>query len=170
MLSNKFKAVLIAVFASVLVTVAAVVLVLKFSYAGILAGFGLAAVDAQVLNKLKASQRIVSQVKKRNKTKRSKAHKRFLKRTGTKLVVGSAAALSFGTAAVVLTTIGLEVEDYCDYLEDLENERALLNQLQPEFDMQACAESAKEDMDALAEHATTEGKQMLMDTLGIKSE
>lgn len=167
MLSGKNKLVLVSVFASVGTTVAAVILVLKFSYASILAGFGLAVVDAQVLSKLKTSQKIVSQIKKRNKAKRSKAHKRFLKRTGKKLVVGSAAALSFGTAAVVLTTIGLEVEDYCDYLEDLDNERALLNQRQSEFDMQACAETAKEDMDALAEHASSEGKQMLMDALGI---
>ena len=168
MLNGKTKAVLVSVFASVVATVAVVILVLKFSYASILAGFGLAAVDAQVLSKLKTSQRIVSQIKKRNKSKRSKAHKRFLKRTGKKLVVGSAAALSLGTAAVVLTTIGLEVEDYCDYLEDLDNERALLNQQQTDFDMQACAESAKKDIGALAEHATSEGKQMLMDTLGIE--
>ncbi|KZY60198.1 hypothetical protein A3742_09135 [Oleiphilus sp. HI0071] len=165
---GKRKAVLIAAVASVVGTAATIILVLKFSFASILAGFGLAAVDAQVLSKLKTSQRIVSQVKKRNKSKRAKAHTRFLKRTGKKLVVGSAAALSFGTAAVVVTTIGLEVEDYCDYLEDLENERALLNLQQSEFDMQACAESAKEDMDALAEHATSEGKKMLLDTLGIE--
>lgn len=167
MLSGKSKLVLVSVVASVAATVAVVILVLKFSYAGILAGFGLAAVDAQVLSKLKTSQKIVGQIKKRNKAKRSQAHKRFLTRTGKKVVVGSAAALSFGTAAVVLTTIGLEVEDYCDYLEDLDNERALLNQQQSEFDMQACAETAKEDMDALAEHASSKGKQMLMDALGI---
>lgn len=166
MFSGKSKTI-VCVFASVLTTVAAVILVLKLSYASILAGFGLAAVDVQVLNKLKSSQRVVSQIKKRNKVKRSKAHKRFLARTGKKLVVGSAAALSFGTAAVVLTTIGLEVEDYCDYLEDLEKERALLNEQQSDFDMDACAEAAKEDLDAIAEHATTEGANMLKDALGL---
>ncbi len=70
MLSGKNKLVLVSVFASVGTTVAAVILVLKFSYASILAGFGLAVVDAQVLSKLKTSQKIVSQIKKRNKAKR----------------------------------------------------------------------------------------------------
>lgn len=167
MLGSKIKVALVSVLASVLATLAVCALVLKLSYASILAGFGLAAVDVKMLGKLKQSQRIVSQIKTRNQSKRVKARSRFLKRTGKKLVVGSAAALSLGTAAVVLTTIGLEVEDYCDYLDDLEQERAILNEENAEFDMQACANAAKEDMNDLAEQATAEGKQMLLDALGV---
>jgi hypothetical protein len=167
MRGSKIKIALVSVIASVLATLAVSALVLKLSYASILAGFGLAAVDAKMLSKLKQSQRIVSQIKTRNQSKRVKARSRFLKRTGKKLVVGSAAALSLGTAAVVLTTIGLEVEDYCDYLDDLEQERAILNEESADFDMQACADAAKDDMNDLAEHATVEGKQMLLDALGV---
>ena len=167
MRGSKIKIALVSVIASVLATLAVSALVLKLSYASILAGFGLAAVDAKMLSKLKQSQRIVSQIKTRNQSKRVKARSRFLKRTGKKLVVGSAAALSLGTAAVVLTTIGLEVEDYCDYLDDLEQERAILNEESADFDMQACADAAEDDMKDLAEHATVEGKQMLLDALGV---
>ena len=167
MLGAKFKIILVSVIVSTLATLAVTALVLKLSYASILAGFGLAAVDTKMLGKLKQSQRIVSQIKTRNQSKRVKARSRFLKRTGKKLVVGSAAALSLGTAAVVLTTIGLEVEDYCDYLDDLEQERAILNEESADFDMQACADAAKDDMNDLAEHATVEGKQMLLDALGV---
>ncbi len=168
MLGAKSKIILVSVLTSTLSTLAITTLILKLGYASILAGFGLAAVDAKMLGKLKQSQRIVSQIKTRNQNKRVKARSRFLKRTGKKLVVGSAAALSLGTAAVVLTTIGLEVEDYCDYLDDLEQERAILSEESAEFDMQACAEAAKDDMNDLAEHATAEGKQLLLDALGVQ--
>lgn len=164
MLGSKLKVVLV----SVLATLALLIVVLKFSYSAIFSGLGLSVVDTTMLSKLKRSQRVVSQIQARNQNKRARAHKRFLKRTGKKLVVGSAAALTLGTTAVVLTTIGLEVEDYCDYLEDLEQERAILNAEQPRFDPLACAEMAKNDMDALAEHASSEGKQLLMDALGLE--
>jgi len=144
-------------------TLAVAVLLFKLFHVSLLASMGMATVSAQTLHSLKASKHIIERMKQRNLSQKKLAHKRFVKRTGKKLITSSAAALTFGTVAVAAATVGLEAEDYCSYLSDLEDERAILESRPASFDHDVCIETATSDLDALVAELTEVGFDAMSD-------
>ncbi len=131
----------------------------------ILGVFGLATTSLETAQNLHKSQAIVETMKKRNKAKKSKVTKRFMKRTGKRIAGSAVAASTIGTAAVVTTIAILEVEDYCDEQQELINEENLLFDTDAKFDYETCKDEAIEDVKSIAVDAKNSVSESVRDSL-----
>lgn len=127
------------------VTIAAVFLAANFFLNSILGVFGLAATSVETLQGLQASQQVVNRMVNRHKSKKVKVTKRFAKKASGRVASTALAAATIGTIAVVVTMTALEVEDYCEEKQELQEDENLLNGTQVEFDYKQCYEAGIED-------------------------
>jgi len=111
----------------------------------ILGAFGLVYTSLETFNTLQESHQIIGDVKKRHKTKKMNASKKFVKRSSRKIASSAVSAATIGTAAVVITVAGLEVHDYCEDREELQEDENLLFGTDVTFDYKHCLSDAKNE-------------------------
>jgi len=145
------------------VVVTSVVLGIVFSVflKGILGMFGLAYTSLETLTQLRGSQQIVETMKKRNKIKKSKAPKKFVRKAGARVATSAVAAATIGTAAVTLTVFGLEIQDYCEEKEQLLEDENLLYGSNETFDYKKCLSEAQND----SKQILTEAKDSMSESV-----
>lgn len=135
------KKVIITIFASLTVFS----LVMSFFLSNILGAFGMVTTSLATLQKLKSSEAVVQQLKKRHHTKKAKVTKKLAKRAGKKVTSATVAAATLGPIAVATVVTGLEIKNYCDDKRDLQEEANLLFGTNIEFDYKNCADEARKD-------------------------
>ena len=134
---------------SICSTLAIISMVFSLFLNTILGVFGLAATSVQSLQKLKASQEVVQRMTKRHETKKLKASKKIVKRAGKRIGAAAFAAATVGTVAVAAIVTGLEITDYCDEKEELQNDANILYGTDVEFNNRQCVAQAKDDSIAI---------------------
>jgi len=134
---------------TIFVTTSATLIVVTFVAStflnSILGLFGLASTSIETLNDLKSSKQIVEKMRKRHKAKELGVSKRYVKRSSKKIASSAVAAATIGTAGVVMTVAGLEVYDYCDDREELNEDENILFSQSNEFSYNECLSAASED-------------------------
>lgn len=115
----------------------------------ILGVFGLAATSIDVLQHLNASQRVVEQMKSRHQHKKLQAAKRLSTKATRRVASTALAAATIGTVAVAMTVASLEVSDYCEEKETLQDDENLLYGSAIEFDLEQCFEEGKVESKAI---------------------
>ena len=142
-----------AVISTLLLTVFAAFIALKFFFSGIFALFGYAALPIEQLSKLTHSKKIVQKMQSRHKTKSANVSKRFIKRSGKKVAITAVSAATIGTVAVIGTLTYLEISQYCDEKRVLNDDANILFDTKEQFDLQACLEQGKQDSAHFANEA-----------------
>ena len=84
-------------------------------------------------------------MKKRHKTKKLGVSKKYVKRSSKKIASSAVAAATIGTAGVVITIAGLEVYDYCEDKEELNEDENILYSKNEEFNYSECLTATSED-------------------------
>ncbi len=146
--------------ASVIATMLAGTLFLS----SILGAFGLVATSANNLGKLLASQQVVDKIKAKHQAKKSRVTRRFAKRTGKRVASSAVAAATIGTVAVVAVVAGLEVVDYCEEKEALNEEGNILYNRDETFDYEFCLEEGMEDSRQIIETAIDDSSTVVQET------
>lgn len=134
---------------SILSTLAITVLVVSIFLNSILGFFGLVSTSIDTLINLQENKQILDVVKKRHKDKELKVSKRFIKQSSKKAAASAVSAATLGTAAVVITVVGLEVIDYCDKKHELQEESNILFKTNDDFVYANCMSSAKDDSEII---------------------
>jgi len=129
----------------------------------ILGAFGLVTTSADNLGRLLASQQVVDKIKARHQAKKSRVTRRFAKRTGKRVASSAVAAATIGTVAVVAVVAGLEVVDYCDQKEALNEEANILYDRDEAFDYQFCLEEGMEESRQIIETAIDDSSTVVQD-------
>ncbi len=127
------------------VTLAATALAASLFFNTILGAFGLTTTSISALQNLKNSQLITERMKKRHKQKKIKTTKRFAARSGKRVASTALAAATIGTVAVVATMTYLEVSNYCEDKQDLQQDANILYGTEVEFDLNQCVKEGEED-------------------------
>lgn len=127
--------------------ISVVVFVASMFLNSILGAFGLVSTSLDTFNNLHETKQIMDVVKKRHKTKKLNASKRFVKRTTQKVAASAASAIIPGIAVgtVMVTVIALEAVDYCNHKEELHNDGNILFGTDNSFDYDTCMNEAKND-------------------------
>lgn len=115
----------------------------------LLGAFGLAATSIDRLQELVASKQIVDRVKRRHQQKRLVVSKKFARKSSRRVASTALAAVTVGTVAVAVTTMSLEVADYCEEKAALQEEANILYGTDDTVDMERCFEEGKQDSKAL---------------------
>jgi len=153
------------IISTLFITSFAVTLIVKFFFSNILSLFGLAVLPLENLKSLQYSTQIVKKMQDRHKVKSENISKRFIKRSGTKVVVTAVSAATIGTIAVIGTLTYLEISQYCDDKYLLNEDANLLFNIENNFDMQACLEQGKQDSAHFANAAWQSIKDQSNDVL-----
>tara|TARA_R110002095_G_scaffold182303_2_gene159564 strand:+ start:5274 stop:5873 length:600 start_codon:yes stop_codon:yes gene_type:complete len=127
------------------VTLVATALATSLFFNTILAAVGLTATSISALKNLKNSQLITERMKKRHAQKKIKTTKRFAARSGKRVASTALAAATIGTVAVVATMTYLEVSNYCEDKQDLQQDANILYGTDVEFDLDQCVKEGEED-------------------------
>jgi predicted small secreted protein len=127
------------------VTLVATALATSLFFNTILGAFGLTATSISALKNLKNSQLITERMKKRHAQKKIKTTKRFAARSGKRVASTALAAATIGTVAVVATMTYLEVSNYCEDKQDLQQDANILYGTDVEFDLDQCVKEGEED-------------------------
>jgi hypothetical protein len=134
-------------------TMAAVALVASLFLQSILGAFGLAAISIDTLQNLRTSKQVVDSMKKRHDQKKLKTSTKLVKRSGKRIAATALAAATIGTVAVIVTMASLEVADYCEEKEDLQEDANILYGTLDKFDLAQCIEEGKKDSQSLLTQA-----------------
>lgn len=137
------------VFFSIAATLGIIALSATLFLNSILGVFGLAATSVGALQQLNASQRVVEQLKSRHQHKQLQAAKRLTIRAPRRVVSTALAAATIGTVAVALTLTSLEIADYCEEKQALQDDENLLYGSSIEFDLEQCFVEAEEESKAI---------------------
>ena len=137
------------IFISISATLIVAFFVMSIFLNSILGVFGLASTTVDALNNLKESKQILDVVKKRHNIKALNISKRFTKRSSKKAAASAVSAATLGTAAVVITVVGLEVMDYCNEKQELHEEGNILFKTNNKFNYTECLSEAKNDSKAI---------------------
>lgn len=142
------------------ITLSTVTLIAYLFLNTILGAFGLTATTIDALQNLKSSHFVAQQMKMRHKQRKLKATKRFAARSGKRVASTALAAATIGTVAVITTMTYLEVSDYCEEKQDLQEDANILYGTKVEFDFDQCVEEGKED----SKRIMSEAKQYSIET------
>ncbi len=129
------------IFFTFTITVAVIALTFTLFMNTILGLFGLAATSVKTMQQLKASRTIVEKMKTRHHQKKLKLTKRLAKRSSKRV----ASTATIGAVAVAVTMTSLEMADYCEEKEPLQEDENVLNGTAIEFDLDQCLEEAKKE-------------------------
>lgn len=135
------KAIIITVF----LTVSAIGMMISLLFKSFLGTFGFAVTSLDTLNNLRQSQYIVEKMKSRHESKKVRATKRFINKSGKKVAATALAASTIGTAAAVITVASFEVDDYCQEKRELQDDENILLGTDSPFDFNRCVEEAHND-------------------------
>ncbi len=133
------------IFLTFFTTVALVAVAASLFLNTILGVFGWTATSIDTMHNLKASHQVVERMKKRHDQKKLKATRKFTKRAAKRVASTALAAATVGTVAVALTMTSLEVSDYCEEKQVLQEDDNILYGTQIEFDLEECIEEGKEE-------------------------
>ncbi|MGB5324464.1 MAG: hypothetical protein WBN40_03430 [Pseudomonadales bacterium] len=137
------------IFLAVSATFATVTLLMSLFFNSILGVFGLAATSVTALQNLKNSQQVVDKMKARHAKRKHEVSKRHSKKAGKRIASTALAAATIGTLAVTATVVGLEVNDYCEERQALQEEENLLYGSDVAFDWDLCVQQGLEDSKSL---------------------
>lgn len=133
------------IFTTIAMTLGVVYLAGALFLNSILGVFGLVAAPIHTYQEMKAAQHVVKKMKKRHATKKSKAGKKLGKKASKRVGASVLAAATIGTLAVATAVTAMEISDYCDEKEELQEDENILNETQVEFDMEQCLDEGKND-------------------------
>jgi hypothetical protein len=153
------------VFSTLMVTIMAGVIVVKFFFSSLLTFFGYAVLPIESLKNLTHSKKIVQKMQHRNKAKSANVSKRFIQRSGKKVAVTAVSAATIGTVAVIGTLTYLEISQYCEDKQVLNEDANILFDTDKQFDMSACLEQGKQDSALFANEAWLSIKETSSDVL-----
>lgn len=119
----------------------------------ILAAFGLVATSIETLQGLQASQQVVERMKARHADRKTRASKRFVKRSGKRVATATLAAATVGATGVVIAVTAVEIADYCEEKQELGEDAKILYGTDDEFNFLACADEAKGDVATIWDEA-----------------
>ncbi|WP_020681283.1 hypothetical protein [Marinobacterium rhizophilum] len=156
------------IFWSVSVTLATVTLVASLFLNSVLGLFGLAATSVETLQELRSSQQVVEQLKHRHQKKRASVSKRLVKRSSKRIGATMLAAATVGTVAVAATVVGLEVADYCEEKQSLNETESILYGTDEVFDMEQCLGEAKQELTGLLVDARDASIEAVLNTFTIR--
>jgi len=142
-----------AVISTLMVTAITGVIIIKFFLSSLLSLFGYAVLPIESLKSLTHSKKIVQKMQHRNKVKSANISKRFIKHSGKKVAVTAVSAATIGTVAVIGTLTYLEISQYCEDKQMLNEEANILFGTNKQFDMNACLEQGKQDSAQFANDA-----------------
>lgn len=142
-----------AVISTLMVTIMTGVIVIKFFFSSLLTFFGYAVLPIESLKSFTYSKKIVQKMQHRNKVKSANVSKRFIKRSGKKVAVTAVSAATIGTVAVIGTLTYLEISQYCEDKQVLNEDANILFDTDEPFDMNACLEQGKQDSAQFANEA-----------------
>lgn len=142
-----------AVISTLMVTIMTGVIVIKFFFSSLLTFFGYAVLPIESLKSFTHSKKIVQKMQHRNKVKSANVSKRFIKRSGKKVAVTAVSAATIGTVAVIGTLTYLEISQYCEDKQVLNEDANILFDTDEPFDMNACLEQGKQDSAQFANEA-----------------
>ncbi|MBU2872171.1 hypothetical protein [Colwellia sp. E2M01] len=148
------------------ITTASLLLIGKLFMSSLLGVLGYAAVPLAELSSLKASQQAVNKLKANHQSKKTKATKKFAKRTGKKVGAIALSAVTIGTVAVVGTLTYIELNEYCEQKRELINEENILYNTNLSFDFNICMEEAKADSTLIADEAWKTVKESSAEVVG----
>jgi hypothetical protein len=131
------------IFTSITATLIVISLVASIFLKSILGVFGLAYTSIESIHNLQASKQIIDKVKKRHKSKKLNASKKFISRSSKKIASAAVTAATIGTAGVVITVAALEVYDYCEDKKELNEDGNILFNANHQFDYSQCLADAK---------------------------
>lgn len=114
-----------------------------------LAGFTVVTVDK--LHKLTAASQVLDKVKVHHSKRKLRTSKRFVKKASRKVASTAVAAATIGTVAVAATMIGLEVADYCEQQQEINELDNVLNGTNQAFDFNQCVDEASENTQLIFE-------------------
>ena len=152
------------IFWSVSVTLATVTLVASLFLNSVLGLFGLAATSVETLQELRSSQQVVEQLKHRHQKKKASVSKRLVKRSSKRIGATMLAAATVGTVAVAATVVGLEVADYCEEKQALNETEAILYGTDEGFDMEQCFDEGREELTSLLTDARDASIEAVLNT------
>jgi hypothetical protein len=142
-----------SVISTFMATIITGVIVVKLFFSSLLTFFCYAVLPIESLKSLTHSKKIVQKMQHRNKAKSANVSKRFIKRSGKKVAVTAVSAATIGTVAVIGTLTYLEISQYCEDKQALNEEANILFDIDKEFDMSACLEQGKQDSAHFAHEA-----------------
>ncbi|MFT5760438.1 MAG: hypothetical protein ACI9LM_005224 [Alteromonadaceae bacterium] len=154
-----------AVLSTLMVTIMSGVIVIQFFFSSLLSFFGYAVLPIESLNSLTHSKKIVQKMQHRNKAKSANVSKRFIQRSGKKVAVTAVSAATIGTVAVIGTLTYLEISQYCEDKQVLNEDANILFDTDKEFNMNACLEQGKKDSAQFANEAWLSIKETSSDVL-----
>ena len=131
------------------ITISAIALAGYLFLNTILGAFGLTATSIEAMQSLKSSQLITERMQKRHTQKKLKSAKRFASRSGKRVASTALAAVTIGTVAVVTTMTYLEISDYCEEKQDLQEEANVLYGTDVVFDLDQCIKEGKDDSERI---------------------
>ncbi len=133
------------VISTLMVTIITGVIVVKFFLNSVFSLFGYAVLPIESLKSLTHSKKIVQKMQHRNRAKSANVSKNFIKRSGKKVAITAVSAATIGTVAVIGTLTYLEISQYCEDKQVLNEEANILFDTDKQFDMNACLEQGKKD-------------------------
>lgn len=154
-----------AVISTLMVTIFTGVIIFKFFLTSLLTFFGYAVLPIESLKGLTHSKKIVQKMQQRHKVKSANVSKRFIKRSGKKVAVTAVSAATIGTVAVIGTLTYLEVSQYCEDKQVLNEDANILFSTDTQFDMNACLEQGKQDSAHFANEAWQSIKETSLEVL-----
>ena len=127
------------------VTLTSIALIASLFLNTILGAFGLASTSIETLQNLKNSHLVAQRMKTLHKQRKIKTTKRFAARSGKRVASTALAAATIGTVAVVTAMTYLEISDYCDQKQDLQEDANILYGTEVEFNFDQCIEEGKKE-------------------------
>lgn len=115
----------------------------------LLGAFGLVATSTELLQRLTVSQRVVEQMRSRHQQKKLQLTKRLSTKASRRVASTALAAATIGTVAVAMTVTSLEIADYCEQKEALQEDENILYGSAIEFDLEQCFEEGAEESKAI---------------------
>lgn len=133
------------IFTTVTVTLGVVYVSAHLFLNSILGVFNLIATPIDTYQEMMTAQQVVDKMKKRHATKKSNAAKKLGKRASKRVGASVLAAATIGTIAVAITATSMEISDYCEAKEELQDDENILNGTQVVFDMGICRDEGEKD-------------------------
>ncbi|MCP8689346.1 hypothetical protein [Marinobacterium sedimentorum] len=158
------------IFWAVSMTLATVTMVASLYLNTILGLFGLATTSIDALQELRSSKQVVEQMKQRHQQKKVSASKRLVKRSTKRIGSAILAAATVGTVAVTAVMVGLEVDDYCDEKQSLQEAESILYGTDNNFDIEQCFDEGREELARLLVDAKDASIGTLLNTFRAKAD
>lgn len=109
-------------------------------------------------------------MKQRHNEKKLNTSKRLVKRSTKRVASTTLAAATIGTAAVALTTISLEVADYCEERRSLQEDANILDGTDIAFDLEQCIEEAEQDANTIFAELQNLSNKKITDTINATAD